>query len=304
MMSVLTRRRGRAGLLAVVVAVAACVTASSTAQAEPYQLPAPGPSELHVMSYNLRFAGRVPPNSWAQRRPAMKRLFELERPHLIGTQEGRFRQLMDIEADQGGRYRSIGMGREGGSRGEFVSIFYDWRRLLPLQYDHYWLSDHPDLMGSKTWEGCCPRMVTWVRFRDRVTRKQFYAVNTHFEAYSVSTRVMEARMLVRRVAADLNTDLPVVVTGDFNAAAVRGRAVYDRLVTNGPFVDTWVTARQRGPTWGTFNNYRAPTLNGVRIDWVLTTPRVVTRAAKINTFQLDGQYPSDHLPVQALIRLP
>jgi endonuclease/exonuclease/phosphatase family metal-dependent hydrolase len=46
------------------------------------------------------------------------------------------------------------------------------------------------------------------------------------------------------------------------------------------------------------------TPNGDRIDWILTTPGVTTRRAEINTFHLDGQYPSDHLPVQAVLRLP
>ena len=33
-------------------------------------------------------------------------------PDLIGTQEGLFAQLKDIEADLGGEYASIGLGRE------------------------------------------------------------------------------------------------------------------------------------------------------------------------------------------------
>ena len=98
--------------------------------------------------------------------------------------------------------------------------------------------------------------------------------------------------------------LPVVVTGDFNEPAGAGHTVYDLLVTNGPFLDTWEAAASRSALFGTFHGYRPLTPDGDRIDWILTTPGVSTSYAGINTFQKRGQYPSDHLPVQATIRLP
>jgi endonuclease/exonuclease/phosphatase family metal-dependent hydrolase len=272
-----------------------------------YQPPAPesassGRGDLLVMTFNLRFASDVRPNLWPQRRPVMRALILDEEPHLIGTQEGRREQLADLERDIGDRYRSIGMGREGGDVGEHMSIFYDWRRLEPLEHGHYWLSTTPDVVGSKSWPGCCPRMVTWVRFRDRADGTQFYAANTHLEAYSAWTRIQEARLILERSAPD--SRLPVVLTADFNEPAGAGHAVYDTLVTGGPFADTWVTAAERGPAWGTFNNYRPPTERRPRIDWILASAGVETLSTKVNTFSIGGQYPSDHLPVQALIRLP
>jgi hypothetical protein len=54
---------------------------------------------LHVMSFNLRFASDSGPNSWPCRRPVMAELFRVEQPTVIGTQEGLYRQLRDIEAD-------------------------------------------------------------------------------------------------------------------------------------------------------------------------------------------------------------
>src|SRR5918992_1432360 len=100
-------------------------------------------SDLHVMSFNLRFASDTPPNSWPERRPVMRHLLREEMPQLIGTQEGLYQQLRDIQSDLPPRYDSIGQGRDGGSPGEAMQIFYDSRRLDPLEYDHYWLSDTP-----------------------------------------------------------------------------------------------------------------------------------------------------------------
>jgi endonuclease/exonuclease/phosphatase family metal-dependent hydrolase len=259
--------------------------------------------ELHVMSFNLRFASNTPPNSWPERRPVMRELLNRERPHLIGTQEGLYQQLRDIQRDLPSSYDSIGLGRDGGSHGEAMEIYYDTRRLDPLEYDHYWLSDTPEVQGSKTWGGCCPRMVTWIRFQDLRTGEQFYAVNTHFEAFDAEARRKSAELMLSRMPQEFDPSLPVIATGDFNEPARTGATVYDLLVTNGPFEDTWVTAERRSPLYATFHGYRPLTPNGDRIDWILTTPQYATRSARINTYQERGQFPSDHLPVQAVVRL-
>jgi endonuclease/exonuclease/phosphatase family metal-dependent hydrolase len=69
------------------------------------------PTDLHVMSFNVRYATGRTPNSWAQRRPAMRDLLTAERPDLIGTQEGLAPQLRDIEAD---------LGAPGGERADWI----------------------------------------------------------------------------------------------------------------------------------------------------------------------------------------
>ena len=208
----------------------------------------------------------------------MREQLRRARPQLIGTQEGLYAQLQDISTDLGPSYDSIGLGREGGSKGEFMMIFFDTRRLQPLEYDHYWLSDTPEVIGSKTWGGCCARMVTWVRFKDKATSKEFYAINTHLEAFDATARSKSADLILQRMAA-LDPTLPVIMTGDFNEAAAAGVTVYDKLVTGGKLADSWVTAERRSELWGTFHGYKPLTPNGNRIDWILTTPglRVLER---------------------------
>jgi len=296
-MSVYAMRRAGAALVALVALLVFAMPAAAAKKQS-------GSSELHVMSFNLRFASDTPPNSWPERRPVMRELLRRERPHLIGTQEGLYEQLRDIQRDLGRDYDSIGLGRDGGSHGEAMQVFYDERRLDPLEYDHYWLSDTPEVMGSQTWGGCCPRMVTWIRFRDLRTNTQFYAVNTHFEAFDATARANSAQLMLQRMPTEFDPALPVIATGDFNEAGRPGMTVYDRLVTNGPFLDSWVEAERRSRLFATFHGYRPLVPDGDRIDWILTTPGITTSSAKINTFERGGQFPSDHLPVQAVLRLP
>ena len=296
-----TTRRRLAALVA--AAVAGLTLASGVSQAAPASEQAAATSgPLHVMSYNLRYASDTPPNTWADRRPVMREQLRQARPQLLGTQEGLYSQLQDIAADLGPSYGSIGLGREGGSKGEFMMIFFDQRRLRPLEFDHFWLSDTPDVIGSKTWGGCCPRMVTWVRFEDKATSKQFYAVNTHLEAYDATARSKSADLILQRIAG-FDPALPVVLTADFNEAAKPGLTVYDKLVTSGTFQDTWLTAERRSALYATFHGYKPLTPNGDRIDWILTTPGLRVPKASINTFSKDGQFPSDHLPVESWIEL-
>ncbi|MDX3542085.1 endonuclease/exonuclease/phosphatase family protein [Streptomyces europaeiscabiei] len=256
---------------------------------------------LDTMSFNLRYANTTRPNSWAVRRPVMRALLRQEAPHVIGTQEGLHRQLLDIETDLGPDYRWIGTGRAGGNRDEFMAVFYDTRRLAPVEYQHFWLSDTPDVPGSNTWGGGSIRMVTWVRFRDlRDGDRQFYVLNTHLDNASQYARERAAALIARRVAG-FDPSLPLVVTGDFNVAAHRN-AVYDTMLGAG-LVDTWDTAAERGDLYATFHGYHPLTPGGDRIDWILTRPGTTAHRAAINTYASNGQFPSDHLPVQASLTL-
>jgi len=265
---------------------------------------------LDVMTFNLRYASASAPHSWAERRPVTRKLLRSESPHLIGTQEGLYRQLRDIEQDLGADYAWIGTGREGGRHGEFAAIFYDTGRLAPLEYDHFWLSETPGKIGSvdefetETERAGSPRMVTWVRFGVRGTPSMFYALNTHLDNRSETARQRAATQLAGFLTNRLDPDLPRIVTGDFNAPAAAGTSVYDTLLNQGGLVDSWTRAAKRGEHYGTWHGYQPPVPGGVRIDWILTSPDVLTRSAVINAYCDRGRYPSDHLPVQAVITLP
>jgi endonuclease/exonuclease/phosphatase family metal-dependent hydrolase len=293
------------GVMAVLgMAVAEPVAAAPVAVAPEHNDPVIGPARgdsLHVMSFNLRYASTSAPNSWAQRRPVMAELLRREQPTVLGTQEGLYGQLKDIQRDLPDRYDWIGVGRAGGSRDEFMAAFYDTQRLEPLEFDHFWLSDTPDVVGSKSWGNSIVRMVTWVRFADLRTGKEFVAVNTHFDHYSENARQRSAALVRDRVNG-FAPGLPVVLTGDFNAAAANSVA-WTTLVDGAGLTDTWLTADEaRTPLHATFHDYKPLVLNGIRIDWILTRGATV-QAVGINTFAWGGQFPSDHLPTQALITL-
>jgi len=260
------------------------------------------PTALNVMTYNLRYASTNPPNAWPERRPLMTKLIRKLAPDVMGTQEGVYSQLKDIAAELPD-YEWIGLGREGGSRGEFMAVFYRKARLEPLAYDHFWLSDTPDVIGSTTWGNTNRRMVTWIKFRDRATGTEFYHFNTHFDHQVQLAREKSAELLRERVEA-LGTKLPVILTGDFNAAAGDNKA-YDILTAEKFFTDAWLAAPERhGEGFATFNNFKAAVPTGERIDWILTRGDVKVDRAETVIYARPGEFPSDHYPVIVRLRLP
>jgi endonuclease/exonuclease/phosphatase family metal-dependent hydrolase len=254
--------------------------------------------DLRVMTYNLRYLNSTDPSphTWAERVPTIKKLIQREQPDIIGTQEAVYQQIQDLK-DQVPEYNWIGLGREGGSKGEYSAIFYNENKYTPLEYDHYWLSDTPNVIGSKSWGNQIPRMVTWAKFLDKRSNKQFYVVNTHFDHQSTEAREKSAALILEKTK-EFNPDLPVILTGDFNAGPTS--LPHQTLTKDGEFSDLWDTAQTRvNEDLGTFNGFNDPTGQGPerRIDWILAKGNILAKTIEIVNYQKNGQFPSDHYPV-------
>ncbi|MCX4743675.1 endonuclease/exonuclease/phosphatase family protein [Streptomyces antibioticus] len=296
-----TRRTGLRTLVAGLAAVPLLGTAAASQPRHeglaPRRTP-PRAAPLRVMTFNLRVPAVSDP--WPVRRPVMRTLLRRAAPHVIGTQEGQFTQLRNVWGDLGAHYDWIGT--PGSGNEESTAVYYDVRRLEPVEHDVFRLSDTPTVPGSETWGGAFPRLVTRVRFRDRLDGgREFHVLNTHLDHRSAYARARAAALIAERVRG-LGPGLPVLLTGDFNAAAHASPA-YDTLLACG-LVDTWDTAARRGPAYGTFHGYQPLRPDGDRIDWILATPGVTVHRSWVDTFAAAGQYPSDHLPVLASLTLP
>ncbi|MEY3536857.1 MAG: hypothetical protein RLZZ582_2434 [Verrucomicrobiota bacterium] len=257
-----------------------------------------GGKGLRVMTYNLRYASMKGSEAWPDRRPAMKALLKQQSPDIMGTQEGVYHQLRDLAADLP-EYDWIGTGRDGGSRGEFMAIYYQRERFEPLAYDHFWLSDTPEVIASSTWGNTNRRMVTSVRFKDRRSDKVFHLWNTHLDHALQHAREKAAELIKTRLAK-MPSNEPVILMGDFNAEATRN-PVYDTLTQGIGFTDSWFAAAQRkNETLNSFNGFAKPVFNSARIDWILYRGDAeVTSAEVVVDGSPEGRQPSDHHPVLA-----
>lgn len=251
------------------------------------------------MSFNIRrripFVRRGSPDRWGSRTPFLRELLMREQPALLGVQEAMPEALRLICRGLGSPYAWIGYGRNANRLGERTPIFYDQRRLRLETWSQLALSDTPDEPGSRGWGNRIPRMVVSGLFTDLATGNSLHFLNTHFDHESQPARVKSGLKI-----AELVRDIPAIITGDFNTDI--DTAPYRSLVP--PLNDALeVAATSLSDEWGTFPNYGPPVLDRKRIDWVLTTPGIEVVSAGVNTQGYPERAASDHLPVQAVVRL-
>ena len=118
-----------------------------------------------------------------------------------------------------------------------MAIFCERDRFEPMEYDHFWLSDTPNVIASTTWGNRNRRMVTWVRFLDRRAQRQFYFFDTHLDHEIQGAREKAAALIRERIQA-LKTDLPVILGGGFRMLppAATKRTKSSRLRHSSPIV--------------------------------------------------------------------
>ncbi len=277
-------------------------------------------ADLDVMTFNVRGA-ELDTKDYDHRRSAIAGAILAELPDLIGTQEN-VKWAADnlwVDLDRAGhRYDWYGRQRECeenlnscGDAHETEGIFYNPQRLEDRGHGDFWFCKDGTggdqrqscLDAGHGWSAGSPRMATWIHFLDKTTNKEFIAVNTHLDNAAAQARDRGAQKIVAKPSEINPNGLPVILTGDFNSGA--GDTPY-RTITAAGFADLWSGAAK----WGTFyNTYRSdagqpPTEGSDRIDFILGNAGTTASAAATSTFNLNGTYPSDHIPVLSRVRLP
>ncbi|MBN8714991.1 MAG: endonuclease/exonuclease/phosphatase family protein [Xanthomonadales bacterium] len=247
---------------------------------------------LRIMTFNVRVPVDHGMNAWANRRALMVQVIEAAHPDILGTQELTEDQGEYLAAHLPG-YAWFGQGRDGGSKGEHMGVFYRTDRLEVLDSGDFWLSDTPEVPGSRTWGQPYPRMVTWARFRQRDGGGEFHYFNTHFpyRPEDVRPRLLSAYEILGRIGR-LPSTARVILAGDFNCAP--DTPAHATLTQS--LHDAWEAAATRSGPAKTFHNFTG--IPDQRIDWILSRGFRVLGVQTVTTH--DGaHYPSDHFPVLA-----
>ena len=257
--------------------------------------------ELNVMTFNIRLNTAADSmNAWPYRKDMVASQVLFHEAHIVGVQEALIDQMTDMQ-QRLPNYRYKGVGRDDGERkGEFSAIFYDTARLQALESRTFWLSETPEWAGSKSWDAAITRIVTWIKFRDKKTKKIFYAFNTHFDHIGKVARRESAKLLLERIREIAGT-APVVVTGDFNSTPDDEPV---QLIVDQSNPQHLVDSKgislspHYGPT-GTFNAFKGKEIDNQPIDYIFLKGRwkVLKHATISQTW--DGRFASDHFAVVA-----
>jgi endonuclease/exonuclease/phosphatase family metal-dependent hydrolase len=260
------------------------------------------PTDLRVMTFNIRYGtANDGEDRWEKRRDLLFATIEAFKPDLLGTQEVLAFQADELKKRLAG-YGFVGAGRDDGKqKGEMAPIYFRTDRFEKLGEGHFWLSETPDKPGSKGWDAALPRVASWVKLRDKATKRELTYLNTHFDHRGRKSR-LESAKLIRKQLGTLASDSPVVVTGDFNSG--EGSEPYEALVdgNNPKLIDAYREVHPtRAKDEGTFHGFKGGR-TAARIDWVLHTGQLAATAAAIDHTSRAGRYPSDHFPVTAVLR--
>jgi endonuclease/exonuclease/phosphatase family metal-dependent hydrolase len=256
---------------------------------------------LKVMTFNIRYDNPGDGDyRWALRLPMVTEVVRSENPDIIGMQEVLKNQLTDLEKILPD-YTHVGVGRDDGKdQGEFAPVFFKSNRFDKRAEGTFWLSETPDVPGSKSWGTACTRIVTWVKLYDKRFRRKVFVFNTHFDHVSKEARNQSAYLLISAIHQVAGKNW-VIVTGDFNDR--EGSSMYKILTGTTLDLSLFNTARTSrtepmGPDY-TYIGFPFQPESGNTIDFIFTRSNVgatVTRHQVI-TFNVSGKYPSDHLPV-------
>ncbi len=248
--------------------------------------------ELAVVTANIRYDE---PDDGAQCWDNRKRLLAnciLDyQPDLLGSQEGRRRQLDDLSKRLTGLVRIDGH-RSWNPQLMYPCLYYNPHRLTPLESGDIWLSETPVKSGSSSFGSEFPRLCTWAKFKENIL-----TINTHLDDVRDETRVEQINVLLREID-ELNTErMPVILMGDFNEGP-DGRV---RKAINAQWpalADPWQRLLLKEES--SHHNFDQRIGNGSRVDWILSDSSLQPQEMFLDkTRSEDGIYPSDHFILKA-----
>jgi endonuclease/exonuclease/phosphatase family metal-dependent hydrolase len=259
--------------------------------------------ELKVITFNIRYDNTADGvNAWPKRAGQVASFLNEEKPDFFGLQEALLRQYNYLDSALSG-YGSIAVGRSDGAQGgEMNPVFYREDRFDLVRTNTFWLSETPEVPGSKAWGSSLPRIVTWAELADRRSGEHIYYFNTHFAHDSDSARVKSSSLLLSE-AERISGGSKFVITGDFNQYPdSKGYLLLTQKDNPDPLLkDSYLVSETipYGPKY-TFNGF-TDTPGAGRIDYIFVKNGM--RVLEHRTiFRKDkGVFISDHWPVVATV---
>lgn len=176
-------------------------------------------------------------------------------------------------------------------------MFHRRERFERVESDTFWLSTE-ETKPVRGWDAALPRVVTWVRLRERTTGRELFCFNTHFDHLGRQARIESAHLLRRKIAG-IAGESPVVLMGDFNCGI--SSKPY-KILTAGGLRDAARVSQH--PPHGPRKTWRGLAgLLGSTIDFIFVRGAITVSQYAVLSDEWDRRVASDHRPVVADIHL-
>ena len=202
-------------------------------------------------------------------------------------------------------YESIGVGREDGKeKGEYSALFYKKDRFSVIDEGYFWLSETPEVVGSKGWDAAIERIASWAKLKDNNSGKEFLALNTHFDHVGKIAR-RESVSLILNKLADLSNGLPIILMGDFNANPESEviKQIIDTSNENHLIDSRSISPVVYGPEWSFHAFGRIPYDKRSLIDYIFVSKGVKVSRYGVLAEMENDEFLSDHAPVMASVEI-
>ncbi len=254
-------------------------------------LPAAGPAPVRALTFNIRYANADDgPDRWEVRRDTVASVIARE-ADIAATQEGVPSQMAELAARLPD-FAVVSRTREvSPAKGECCGVWFRKERFEATASGTFWLSDAPDVPGSKSWGNNLPRTCTWVVLKDKAAGCSLRVFGVHLDHESAEARKRGAALVAARAAAQPG---PALVMGDFNERW--GGAACGAFAAASGWQEAWHAAG--AGKGGTFNHWRKQGRFG-HIDFIFVRAGKVRSARVLREKTPAGRWASDHFPVRA-----
>ena len=241
--------------------------------------------KLRIATYNIYV------NDWDNRSAMVIGLTQKYNFDIFGVQEATISHMNSLIENGTYAYTGRDVGFHNPRSGN--AIFYKKDRFELLKFDTFWYSETPE-DPSMGWDAKYARICTWGKFKDNVSKREFYVFDSHFDHVGVIAPIKSAKLLLSQIKS-IAGNSPVFAIGDFNWDTES--EPIQKILDDGLLKDARILTEQKptGPL-GTFNG-SSNTASTRRIDFVFVTKDIRVKEYHVFNDRPNGKFPSDHDPV-------
>ena len=258
-------------------------------------------TNIKVMTFNLKndmFFTRKNLR-WDTRRDYVRNLIRSAHPDIIGVQElsEAMRNELKVLLPQ---YQFVGQarGKQKSWMNEHSDILFLKKKFRLIEEKTFWLSHHPDQIGSRTWTSFFPRICTMVYLQDRKSSLRLRVFNTHLDPVLAYTRNFEIRTIIAELQKFQNEqNCPLILVGDLNTT--QNSSALKMLIS--PVNELHLkSVYESQDVFNTFHYGNGKVKKDhLPIDYIYVSDGFDVFNTRIITTSFNGLYPSDHYPVIA-----
>lgn len=249
--------------------------------------------KLNIATFNIRCDhNQDGENSFCYRAPLIKKVIDEKNTDIIGFQEVLphiFRWLQTNFQ----QYNVVGCGRDINLSEEHMVIAYKRDKFELLDLSTIWLSDTPNIPGSRFKEqSICPRTCTTALLREYETNKLIRVYVTHLDHETDYARQEGLKLIIEKMAKDQEErNIASILMGDFNDTPEKINLENLTKHFKNPFVDC---SKDSGITFHDYGKLEEK----VKIDYIWATSDF--KCEKVLKWEEceKGVYLSDHYPVE------